>query len=225
MSERGLSHQELRVSVEGRATVSAIVTLPQKATHLFVLAHGAGAGMRHPFMERMTQHLAASGIAALRYQFPYTEAGRKRPDTPALLQATVRAAVSAGESFGLPLIAGGKSMGGRMTSQAAAESPLPRVRGLVFLGFPLHPPGVRAASRGEHLARVRLPMLFLQGTRDKLAELDLLTPLIRTIERATLLVIDGADHGFHVPRSSGRTDDDALVEMASAVASWAASVG
>ncbi len=177
--------------------------------------------MRHPFMEGIGVRLATAGLAALRYQFPYSDAGRRRPDPPALLQATVRAAVEAARREKLPLLAGGKSMGGRMTSLAAAAAPLPGVLGLVFLGFPLHQAGVPSAARGEHLTRVNQPMLFVQGSRDKMADLDLLEPLCRGLGAATLRVIDGADHGFHVPKRSGRSDDDALAEMAAAVASWA----
>jgi len=224
VSERGPKIEETRLDVAGRAQVSAIVSRPAKPTHLLVLAHGAGAGMRHPFMEKVTLRLADAGIAALRYQFPYTEAGKRRPDPPALLQATVRAAVEAAGREGLPLLAGGKSMGGRMTSLAAATEPLAGVKGLVFLGFPLHQVGAPSASRGEHLARVRLPMLFVQGSRDKMCDLDRLEPLLAGLDGTTLRVIEGADHGFHVPKRSGRNDDDALAEMAAAVASWAGGV-
>jgi uncharacterized protein len=176
-------------------------------------------------MEAMSARLAASGIATLRYQFPYMEAGSRRPDARATLLATVRAAVAAAHAAApdLPLLAGGKSMGGRMTSQAAAEAPLADLRGLVFFGFPLHPAGQPGAERADHLERVELPMLFLQGERDKLAELELLRPICTRLgARARLHVIPTADHGFHVPKSSGRTDAEVLDELAATVATWAA---
>lgn len=215
--------------VEGRLLaggvgVSTLLMLPARARALVVLAHGAGAGMRHPFMAAISARLAARGIGTLRYQFPYMEQGGRRPDSEPLAVATVRAAVAAGRAAagGLPLLAGGKSFGGRMTSRAAAGAPLEGVAGLVFLGFPLHPAGKPGVSRAEHLARVALPMLFLQGTRDSLADLALLEPVVRGLGgRATLRVIGHADHSFHVQKRSGRTDDEVLDELAEAVAGWA----
>jgi predicted alpha/beta-hydrolase family hydrolase len=188
-----------------------------------VLAHGAGAGMTHPFMEVVAMELGARGIATLRYQFPYMEARAKRPDPPALAQATVRAAVSeAGRRIpNLPLIAGGKSFGGRMTSLAQAGSPLPDVRGLAFLGFPLHPAGKPSAERGKHLFDVTIPMLFLQGTRDTLAELLLLQPLVDELgKRTALRLFQDADHSFHVPARTGRKDPEVRGEMLDALAAW-----
>jgi uncharacterized protein len=203
--------------------VSALLVRPPDAWLLFVLAHGAGAGMRHHFLESICHSLASRGVATFRYQFPYLEAGRGRPDPPAILQATVRGAVSqAGEMISeLPLIAGGKSLGGRMTSSAASAGELPGVRGLAFLGFPLHPPGQPGIQRAEHLTGVPVPMLFLQGTRDQFARLDLITDVCRQLEpRATLHVVDGADHSFSVPKSSGRTSRDVLDELAGTITQW-----
>jgi predicted alpha/beta-hydrolase family hydrolase len=181
--------------------------------------------MRHRFMEAMSARLAAVGIATFRFQFPYMEAGSRRPDGRATLLATVRAAIAAGREAApdLPLLAGGKSMGGRMTSLAAAEAPVAGVRGLVFFGFPLHPAGRPSTERADHLGQVDLPMLFLQGERDKLAELELLRPVCERLgDRATLHVIPSADHGFHVPKRSGRTDAEVQVELTRTVANWAA---
>ena len=203
-------------------TVSAILDRPPHARALLVLAHGAGAGMRHPFLQAVTARLGDRGIAVLRYDFPYMERGDRRPDPPGILVATVRAAVSRAAEEGLPLLAGGKSLGGRMTSTAHCAEPLPDVLGLVFLGFPLHAPGRPSNERAEHLERIAVPMLFLQGTRDTLATLDLLHPVIARLDgRATLHVVDGADHSFHVLKRSGRTDSDALDEIADATATWA----
>jgi predicted alpha/beta-hydrolase family hydrolase len=189
-----------------------------------VLAHGAGAGMAHPFMASVAAGLAERGIATLRYQFPYMEGGSKRPDPPALAQATVRAAVAAAARVApdLPLIAGGKSFGGRMTSQAQAAAPLAGVRGLAFLGFPLHPANKPSEARAKHLADVAVPMLFLQGTRDALADLALLRPVVDGLSpRATLVLFDDADHSFHVPARTGRKDADIRREMLDAFAAWA----
>src|SRR5213079_461081 len=198
---------ELRFRVaETSGEVSALLVRPPDARLLYVLAHGAGAGMRHPFLESISQRLAEQGIATLRYQFPYMERRSRRPDPPAVAAATVRAAVAEAARIApdLPLVAGGKSFGGRMTSTAQAEEPLPGVRGLVFLGFPLHPPGRAGDQRAEHLAQVQVPMLFLQGTRDDFADLTLLKPLIKRLgQRATLHLVEGGDHSFHVLKRSG----------------------
>jgi len=183
------------------------------------MAHGAGAGMAHPFMRAMANALAGNGIATLRYQFPYMELGSKRPDTPKLAQATVRAAVAEASRLvpDLALFAGGKSFGGRMTSQAQAASPLSGVRGLVFLGFPLHPAGRPSDERGAHLFDVQIPMLFLQGTRDQLADLPLLQALVGKLgTRATLKLFQDADHSFHVPARAGRKDSEVMAEMSQA---------
>lgn len=204
--------------------VAAFLLRPPDAWLLYVLAHGAGSGMRHHFLETMSASLAALGVATLRYQFPYMEAGRARPDVPAVLEASVRAAViRAGEIVPeLPLIAGGKSLGGRMTSGATASRSLERLRGLAFLGFPLHPPGQPDTRRAEHLQRVDIPMLFLQGTRDAFARLDLITEVCGTLEpRATLHLIEGGDHSFGVLKRSGRTSAQVLDELAGAIAQWA----
>ena len=209
-------------------SVSGLLARPANARCLLILAHGAGAGMRHPFMARISERLAAEGIASLRYQFPYMEAGRRRPDRRDVLVATVRAAVeaAASEAPELTLFAGGKSMGGRMTSLAAAERALPGVQGLVFFGFPLHPAGRPSIERAGHLDAVDLPMLFLAGERDRLAELELLQPVCAELgERASLHVVAGADHGFHVLKRSGRTDGEVLGELASATSRWAEGAG
>jgi predicted alpha/beta-hydrolase family hydrolase len=216
--------EDLRFGVEGGGEVSALLSRPAKARWLLVLAHGAGAGMSHPFMAKLVEELAGVGVATMRYQFPYMEERRRVPDAPAVLTATVRAAVRAAAKAapGLPLLAGGKSMGGRMTSQAAAESPLDGVRGLVFFGFPLHPPGRPGTKRAEHLAKVSVPMLFLQGTRDTFADLKLLRPVCAKLgSRARLHIIESADHSFHVLKSSGRSDAEALRELAETVVFWA----
>src|SRR5881275_61393 len=209
---------------DGGASVSGLLMRPPGARWLYVLAHGAGAGMRHPFLETIAQRLAERAIATLRYQFPYMEQRARRPDPPAVAEAAVRAAVqeAARAAPGLPLVAGGKSFGGRMTSTAQTEEPLPGVRGLVFLGFPLHPPGRPADARAEHLAQVQIPMLFLQGTRDDFADLKLLQPVVKRLgERATLHLVEGGDHSFHVLKRSGRTDADVMGELVGAIADWA----
>lgn len=214
-----------RIDVPEAGSVSGLLMKPDDATSLLVFAHGPGAGMGHPFMETIALALAERGVATLRYQFPYMEAGRRAPDRSPRLLATVRAAVVvAGQLAGaLPVLAGGKSMGGRMTSMAAAEQQLPAVRGLIFFGFPLHGAGkTPSTERGTHLADVEIPMLFLQGTRDRLADLSLLRPLVADIRpAATLHVVDGADHGFHVLKRSGRTDQDVIDELVEATARWA----
>ncbi|MGH7509519.1 MAG: alpha/beta hydrolase family protein [Gemmatimonadales bacterium] len=215
---------DTHMNLDGGSSVSAILKCPPDAWLLYVLAHGAGAGMRHKFLESMATALAARGVATFRYQFPYMEAGSKRPDSPEVAGATVRAAVdrAAAVSPGLPIIAGGKSFGGRMTSTATARGLVPVVQGLVFLGFPLHPPGQPGISRAEHLDQVDLPMLFLQGTRDHFARLDLLTPVCRRLEpRATLHLVDGGDHSFAVLQRSGRTPADVIEELADALVTWA----
>jgi predicted alpha/beta-hydrolase family hydrolase len=189
-----------------------------------VLGHGAGAGMRHPFMEHVASVLGSHGVATFRYQFPYMEKKAGRPDPQPVLLSTVRSAVSAANTIAgdLPMFAGGKSMGGRMTSLAAAEERLPHVRGLVFFGFPLHPAGAPGTKRAEHLESVAIPMLFLQGTRDKLAELDLLRPILERLGGSTLLhVVEGADHSFAVPKRSGRNLEGVLEELAQVIVSWA----
>ena len=204
--------------------MSALLSRPAKAQRLLVLAHGAGAGMSHPFMEMLASELAGVGVATLRYQFPYMEERRRVPDAPAVLMATVVAAVRAAAEAapGLPLLAGSKSMGGRMTSQAAAQHPLDGVRGLVFFGFPLHPPKQPGTKRADHLAKVTVPMLFLQGTRDTFADLKLLRPVCAKLgSRATLHVMETADHSFHVLKSSGRSDGEVLRELAETTVSWA----
>jgi len=204
--------------------VSALLLRPDGARLLYVLAHGAGAGMRHPFLEAIAQRLAERSIATLRYQFPYMEQRARRPDPPAVAAATVRAAVAeaARVAPGLPLVAGGKSFGGRMTSTAQAEAPLAGVRGLVFLGFPLHPPGRPGDSRAEHLAQVQIPMLFLQGTRDDFADLKLLRPVVSQLgERATLHLLQGGDHSFKVLKSAGRTADEVMTELVATIDRWA----
>ncbi len=213
---------EIRVS-ERIGTVSGLLVRPQDAWALYVLAHGAGAGMRHRFMEEVATALAGQGIATLRYQFPYVEAGGRRPDPPAVLEATVRAAVSTAQeaAAGLRLIAGGKSMGGRMTSNAMARTPLEGVSGLVFLGFPLHPAKQPAVTRAEHLDAVASPMLFLQGTRDDLADLALMTSVCgRLGPRATLHVVEGADHSFAVLKRSGRNGRQVMEELVTAISDW-----
>src|SRR5438093_12819415 len=216
-----IASAEVRIAVGERGDVSGLLLRPEGARLLYVLAHGAGAGMRHPFLEVVAQRLAERSIATLRYQFPYIEQRGRRPDPPAVAAATVRAAVIEADRVapGLPLVAGGKSFGGRMTSSAQAKEPLPSVGGLVFLGFPLHPPGRPGDERAEHLARVEIPMFFLQGTRDDFADLKLLRPLIERLgTRATLHLVDGADHSFHVLKRSGRTDPEVLTELADAIA-------
>jgi uncharacterized protein len=215
------------VATGAKGRVSALLMRPAEARGLLVFGHGAGAGMRHRFMEGMSARLAAAGVATLRYQFPYMEAGSRRPDARATLLATVRAAVDCAREAApdLPLLAGGKSMGGRMTSLAAAEAPLPGVRGLAFFGFPLHPAGRPSTERAEHLARVHLPLLFLQGERDQLAALDLLRPLCAGLgARAILHVIPTADHGFHVLKRAGRSDAEVQDDLARMVVAWAATL-
>jgi uncharacterized protein len=218
------STQQLVIDVRPEVAVSALLVQPPQARICFVFAHGAGAGMTHAFMESVAQGLAARHVATLRYQFPYMDKGSKRPDPPDLAQATVRAAATeaAARCPGLSLIAGGKSFGARMTSQAQAKSPLAGVRALAFFGFPLHPAGKPSITRADHLDEVGIPMLFLQGTRDKLAELGLLEPVVARLgTRATLHLIDPADHSFHVPVRSGRNDAAVMDEMLDTFVAWA----
>jgi len=205
-----------------------LLVAPPDARALLVLAHGAGAGMRHAFLEKIAQALGERGVATFRYEFAYMEQRKGRPDPPAVAEARVRAAVqeAARVAPGLPIFAGGKSFGGRMTSQAQASEPLPGVRGLVFLGFPLHPPGRPGTARADHLAAVRIPMLFLQGTRDDFAGLDLLRPVVARLgERATLHLVEGGDHSFKVLKRSGRRDVDVMEELADTIASWVVNPG
>jgi uncharacterized protein len=211
------------INVDDTHRVSGLMQTTPEARACYVMAHGAGAGMTHPFMGTIANALAGNGIATLRYQFPYMEQGSKRPDTPKLAQATVRAAVAEASRVvpDLALFAGGKSFGGRMTSQAQAASPLSGVRGLVFLGFPLHPAGRPSDERGAHLFDVQIPMLFLQGTRDQLADLPLLQALVGKLgTRATLKLFQDADHSFHVPARTGRKDSEVMAEMSQALADW-----
>jgi predicted alpha/beta-hydrolase family hydrolase len=219
---------ELAIAVgDGAGQVSGLLARPDDAQALYVLAHGAGAGMRHPFLERMAERLGDHAIATLRYQFPYMERRARRPDTPVVAERTVRAAVreAARAAPGLPLVAGGKSFGGRMTSATQANEPLAGVRGLVFLGFPLHPPGRPGTARAEHLFRIQAPMLFLQGTRDEFADLELLRPVIERLgERATLALVEGGDHSFHVLKRTGRTDAAVFDELVGTIARWVSGV-
>jgi predicted alpha/beta-hydrolase family hydrolase len=215
------------LATQSSGEVSAILVRPPAARALYVFGHGAGAGMRHSFMEAAAGRLADEGVASFRFNFPFTEAGKGGPNPEPILLKTVRSAVAEARRLApeLPLFAGGKSMGGRMTSKAAASEPLPDVRGLAFFGFPLHAPGKSSDERGAHLVDVGLPMLFLQGTRDKLADLALLRPLlVRVRPKPTLHVIEEADHGFHVPKRTGRSDDDVLSELCSTLAAWSAKV-
>ena len=217
------------VDVDGAATLrtSALYRRPAAATALFVFGHGAGAGMEHAFMARVADGLAERGVASLRYQFPSMERGAKRVDPPPVAHATVRAAVTAATRLdpALPLFAGGKSFGGRMTSGAHAAAALAGVRGLVFVGFPLHPAGAPATTRAAHLSKVDVPMLFLQGTRDALADLALLAPVVSALgPRATLVRFEGADHGFGVLKRSGTTDDAVRAALMDAMVAWMAGV-
>ena len=215
--------EAVTIAVDEAVRVSGLLQAPARARACYVLAHGAGAGMAHPFMSAVATGLGERGVATLRYQFPYMEARAKRPDPPKLAHATVRAAVRAASRLmpELPLIAGGKSFGGRMTSQAQAAAPLSGVRGLAFLGFPLHPAGRPSQDRGRHLFDVPVPMLFLQGTRDALAALPLLEPLCEALgARATLQLFTDADHSFHVPARTGRKDSQVLGDVLDALAAW-----
>lgn len=209
---------------ESSGEVSAILMHPGNARWLLIFGHGAGAGMHHVFMQEVAEHLAEQGMATFRYHFPYMEQGKKAPNPPVILMATVRSAVAKATELadGLPLLAGGKSLGGRMTSNAAAKQPLPGVKGIVFFGFPLHAPGKPSSERADHLSGVPVPMLFLQGTRDKLADLEFLRPVCRKLgDRATLQIFEDADHSFHIPKRSGKTDEQIRQELARRVADWA----
>ena len=215
--------RRLKIVVDADHTVSALYLAPRGPIACYVLAHGAGAGMAHPFMEAVSQGLAGRKIATLRYQFPYMESGSRRPDRPVLAQATVAAAVRKAAALAprLPLIAGGKSFGGRMTSQVQANEPLPKVRGLAFLGFPLHLPKKPSTERAAHLAEVQLPMLFIQGDRDALADMRLLRSVTKRLgARATLHAVAGADHSFGVLVRSGRTNAEAMEEIVDTLARW-----
>ncbi|GAC1338526.1 MAG: alpha/beta hydrolase [Bradyrhizobium sp.] len=215
--------QNLKLQVDGANAVSALLLQPRRARACLVLAHGAGAGMTHEFMERLAAGLCGRDIATLRYQFPYMEKAGRRPDPPAVAHAAVRAAVAeaARRCAGLALIAGGKSFGGRMTSQAQAIAPLAGVRGLAFVGFPLHPAGKPSVERAKHLGDVHVPMLFIQGTRDKLAEPQLIEPLVKRLgASASLHAVQEADHAFHVPARSGRNDGDVMGEITDSLSAW-----
>jgi predicted alpha/beta-hydrolase family hydrolase len=215
--------QPVTISVSDAQRVSGLLQVPATAQACYVLAHGAGAGMTHPFLNAIANGLAERGVATLRYQFPYMEQQSKRPDPPKIAYAAVRAAVQEAARLlpELPLFVGGKSFGGRMTSQAQAASPLPGVRGLIFLGFPLHPPGQPSDERAKHLFDVQIPMLFLQGTRDEFAELQRLEGVCRKLgERATLKLFEDADHSFHVPARSGRNDSEVRSELLDVLTEW-----
>jgi uncharacterized protein len=215
--------KRISIAVDETVHVSGLLQNPEAARACFMLAHGAGAGMEHPFMVAVAAGLAVRGIASLRYQFPSMEHQIKRPDPPQVAQATVRAVVTRALDLlpNVPLIAGGKSFGGRMTSQAQAKVPLPGVRGLVFFGFPLHPVGRPSQDRAQHLFQVQIPMLFLQGTRDRLASLDEINTVCEKLgERTKLKIFEGADHSFHVPARSGKTDAQVLGEVLDAFATW-----
>jgi predicted alpha/beta-hydrolase family hydrolase len=215
--------KELKLDIERIGTVSAILTQPDNARACYVLAHGAGADMRHAFMAKVADGLAERGIATLRFNFPYMEKKQGRPDQPAVAHAAIRAAVAEAARLcpGVTLVAGGKSFGGRMTSQAQSKAPLPGVKGLAFLGFPLHADGKPSAERAEHLAGIAIPMLFLQGTRDKLADLGILKPVVEGLgPKATLHEVEGGDHSFAVLKKSGRSNEEALTEVLDALTTW-----
>src|SRR6266852_2867684 len=218
-----MTARSLTIDIDGGGTVSGLWLRPATAKACLLLAHGAGAGMTHRAMTALADGLAERAIATLRFQFPYMERGSRRPDPPAVAHAAVRAACAKATRLAgrLPLFAGGKSYGGRMTSQAQAIAPLPGVRGLVFYAFPLHPAGKPSAARADHLGKVDIPMLFLQGTRDELAELDLLKPVVAKLgSRARLVLVPDANHAFHVPAKTGRKDADVLADLLDAAAAW-----
>ena len=219
--------QHVTIAVSETVNVSGLLECSPQSKACLVFAHGAGAGMHHPFMVAVAKELGTLGMATLRYQFPYMENRGKRPDPPALCHATVRAAVAAAHRLlpALPLFAGGKSFGGRMTSQAQALTPLADVRGIIFVGFPLHPPKQPSDARAQHLMQIKIPLLFLQGTRDTFAELALLEPVVRQLgTRATLILLQDADHSFHVPARAGRSDAQVQTEMLHALATWTGSI-
>lgn len=218
-----MASKALKLKIDAETEVSALWDTPKAAKAALVLAHGAGAGMTHKAMQATAEGLAARGIAVLRFNFAYMEGGSKRPDSPAVAHPVVRAAVAQAAQLakGLPLFAGGRSFGGRMTSQAQAAEALPGVRGLVFFAFPLHPAGKPATDRADHLRAVKLPMLFLQGSADELAETDLLRPVVAGLgKRAKLHLVDHADHSFHVPARSGRKDPEVLGEILDVARDW-----
>jgi len=213
----------ISIRIDATSEVSALMDRPRDANALLVLAHGAGAGMTHRHMAATAEGLATRGIAVLRFNFPYMERGSKRPDSPAVAHAAIRAAVARATKLAgdLPVFAGGRSFGGRMTSQAQTEEPLPDVRGLVFFAWPLHPSGKPGTDRAEHLSKVKLPMLFLQGTADTLAEANILKPVVTTLgKRATLHLVEHADHSFHVPVRTGRKDAAVLDEILDVARDW-----
>jgi uncharacterized protein len=221
------SSEPLTIETGKPGSVSALLFSPDTPKACFVFAHGAGAGMTHAFMEAFATGLCERGVATLRYQFPYMEKGSKRPDPPAIAQATVRAAVAkAAQLFpDLALIAGGKSFGGRMTSQAQAAAPMPGVRGLAFVGFPLHPAGKPSTDRSDHLSKIEVPMLFLQGSRDSLAGVELIEGVVQRLGSAARLhLVDGADHSFHVLVRSGRNDREVIDEILDAFATWVGAI-
>ena len=218
-----MTAKNVAIDLEGTGSVSGLWLRPPTARACLVLAHGAGAGMAHKSMAAVADGLAERGVATLRYQFPYMERGSKRPDPPAIAHAAVRTACAKATALAdtLPLFAGGRSFGGRMTSQAQAAAPIANVRGLVFFAFPLHPAGKPSVSRADHLAKVALPMLFLQGTRDALAELSLLEPTVAALDlRAKLVLAPDADHSFHVPAKSGRSDKEVMATLLDDAAAW-----
>jgi len=218
-----MTAKPISIRIDAATSVSALWDKPRDPKAAFILAHGAGAGMTHKHMAATAEGLAARGIAVLRFNFPYMEKGSKRPDSPAIAHAAIRAAITQGQKFAgdLPLFAGGRSFGGRMTSQAQAEEPLPTVRGLVFFAWPLHPAGKPGTDRAEHLAKVKLPMVFLQGTADTLAETHLLKPTVASLgKRAKLHLVEHADHSFHVPTRTGRKDPEVLDEILDVARDW-----
>jgi hypothetical protein len=228
MTSRSLLVKELTIEFEGSTPLSALLMKPNLARACFVFAHGAGAGMSHPFMQQAATGLHDRRIATLRFQFPFMEKGGKRPDSPSIAHAAVRAAVTEALKCcqGLPLVAGGKSFGGRMTSQAQAKLPLDEVRGLAFLGFPLHPSGKPSVARADHLSEIRIPMLFIQGARDKLAESALLASVTSSLgSRATVHPVSDADHAFNVPARSGRNNHDVMTEILDAFSLWIDTLG
>ena len=222
-----MTGDRVTIDLDHSQTVTGLLQVPTHPTACYVMAHGAGAGMTHPFMAAVADGLHARGVATLRYQFPYMEQGSKRPDRPQLAHATVRAAIAAAIRLTpmLPLVAGGKSFGARMTSQTQAEAPLPNVRGLAFLGFPLHPAGKPSDDRAKHLADVHIPMLFLQGMRDALADNGILARVLRQLPgKVRAHMIEHADHSFHVPARSGTTDQRVMEDLLDVLAAWFAEI-